>query len=169
MSRVSRRSATPNACPRTTRQRSWEERCRKSTSGSATVPPKRASLWRATDSAVLGEFRKRAVIDRQCLDARAPAPFADQLLHVGADLVETREPDAALAAHIVKQFERRLESREPAGQSRMPHRNPQPAEFPGGVELGAEHLHRPLWCRDRHAVAEITVVGVMREVVERPV
>src|SRR6266480_1903241 len=35
MSRASRRSATPNACPRTTRQRSWEERCRKSTSGSA--------------------------------------------------------------------------------------------------------------------------------------
>src|SRR4029077_3072491 len=38
MSRASRRSATPNACPRTTRQRSWEERCRKSTAGSATVP-----------------------------------------------------------------------------------------------------------------------------------
>src|SRR5271166_3674535 len=41
MSRVWRRSATPNACPRTTRQRSWEERCRKSTSGSATVPIRR--------------------------------------------------------------------------------------------------------------------------------
>ncbi len=27
-----------NVCPRTTRQRSWEERCRKSTSGSGTVP-----------------------------------------------------------------------------------------------------------------------------------
>src|ERR1700730_1097658 len=38
MSRASRRSATPNAYPRTTRQHSWEERCRKSTSGSATVP-----------------------------------------------------------------------------------------------------------------------------------
>src|ERR1700720_2406609 len=36
MSRASRRSATPNACPRTTSQRSWEEHCRKSTSGSAT-------------------------------------------------------------------------------------------------------------------------------------
>src|SRR5438105_1265016 len=34
MSRASRRSATPNACPRMTRQRSWEERCRRSTSGS---------------------------------------------------------------------------------------------------------------------------------------
>src|SRR5437660_941598 len=45
MSSASRRSATPNACPRTTRQRSWEERCRKSTSGSATVPiPPRHSL-----------------------------------------------------------------------------------------------------------------------------
>src|SRR6516162_5029291 len=38
MSRASHRSATLNACPRTTRQRSWEERYRKSTSGSATVP-----------------------------------------------------------------------------------------------------------------------------------
>src|SRR5215472_9889692 len=104
MSKASHRSATPNACPRATRQRSWEEHCRKSTSGSATVPPKRASLWRATDSAVLGEFRKRAVIDRQCLDARAPAPFGDQLLHVVANLVETREPDAALLAHVVEQF-----------------------------------------------------------------
>jgi hypothetical protein len=37
---------------------------------------------------------------------------------VGADLVETREPDAALAAHVVEQFERRLEPREPAGQGR---------------------------------------------------
>src|SRR5258706_13995243 len=37
MSRASRHSATPDACPRTTRQRSWEERCRKSSSGSATV------------------------------------------------------------------------------------------------------------------------------------
>src|SRR5437764_12637575 len=37
MSRASHRSATPNACPRTTRQHSWEERCRRSTSGSATI------------------------------------------------------------------------------------------------------------------------------------
>src|SRR6266851_1330612 len=34
MSRASRRSATPNACPRMTRQHSWEERCRRSTAGS---------------------------------------------------------------------------------------------------------------------------------------
>src|SRR3954454_17131834 len=38
MSRALRRSVTPNACPRMTRQRSWEERCRKSTNGSAIVP-----------------------------------------------------------------------------------------------------------------------------------
>src|SRR5207248_10702958 len=37
MSRPSNHSATPNACPRTTRQHSWEERCRRSTSGSATI------------------------------------------------------------------------------------------------------------------------------------
>src|SRR5947207_14897303 len=37
MSRASHRSATPNAYPRTTRQHSWEERCRRSTSGSATI------------------------------------------------------------------------------------------------------------------------------------
>src|SRR5215472_5278293 len=66
-------------------------------------------------------------------------------------------------------FERRLEPGEPAGQCRMPDRNPQPAEFPSGVELGAKHLHRAQRRRDRHAVAEIAVVGVMREVVERPV
>src|SRR5262249_31138528 len=35
MSRASRRSARPNACPRATRRRSWAERCRKSTNGSA--------------------------------------------------------------------------------------------------------------------------------------
>src|SRR4029450_11667722 len=35
MSRVSRRSAQPDACPRATRRRSWEERCDKSTSGEA--------------------------------------------------------------------------------------------------------------------------------------
>src|SRR5689334_4171586 len=34
MSRASRHSATPNACPRPTRRRSWEERCRTSTNGS---------------------------------------------------------------------------------------------------------------------------------------
>jgi 2-polyprenyl-6-methoxyphenol hydroxylase-like FAD-dependent oxidoreductase len=43
--RASRRSATPNACPRATRQRSWEERCRKSTSGSGTVSRFRQSVW----------------------------------------------------------------------------------------------------------------------------
>src|SRR5579862_1388555 len=36
MKRASRRSATPNASPRTTRRRLWEEICRKSTSGRST-------------------------------------------------------------------------------------------------------------------------------------
>src|SRR5229473_7564396 len=37
MSRASRRSVIPNACPRATRRCSWEERCRKSTSGDAVI------------------------------------------------------------------------------------------------------------------------------------
>src|ERR1051326_6216546 len=44
MSRASRRSARPNACPRTTSRRSWEERCRRSTNGSAAVLIGRVSL-----------------------------------------------------------------------------------------------------------------------------
>src|SRR6266446_9920271 len=44
MKRASRRSATPNACPRPTRQRSWEEHCRKSTSGSVTVRSDRTTM-----------------------------------------------------------------------------------------------------------------------------
>src|SRR5271167_2975671 len=53
MSRASRRSATPNACPRTTRQRSWEERCRKSTSGSATAAPQSDGIAQEPATALL--------------------------------------------------------------------------------------------------------------------
>src|ERR1700736_3489543 len=106
---------------------------------------------------------ERTTVDWEALVARCPAPLRHQLLHMVAHLVEPREPDAALRAHIVGKFEDRLEPGKAARQRRMPDRDPQRAVFPGRVEFAAEDLHRALWRGDRHPVAEIAVVGVVRE------
>src|SRR5271155_6129606 len=60
-------------------------------------------------SPFFGEFGERALVERERLVARRPAPLGHQPLHVVAHLVEPREPDAALCAHIVEKFEDRLE------------------------------------------------------------
>src|ERR1700749_1528946 len=61
MSRASHRSATPNACRKAIRRRSWEERCRRSTSGSAA-------------SGTIYELQKRLFLERVVLtyDFRLP-------------------------------------------------------------------------------------------------
>src|SRR5271155_2802214 len=62
-------------------------------------------------SPFLGEFGERALVERERLVARGPASLRHQPLNVIAHLVEPREPDAALCAHIVEKFEDRLEPR----------------------------------------------------------
>src|SRR5436190_13963340 len=75
MSRASRRSATPNACLRTTRQRSWEERCRRSTSGSATLtsraPFPQSKAWRD------GERGRRVAAELETAGAKIAFTQAD--------------------------------------------------------------------------------------------
>jgi hypothetical protein len=95
-----------------------------------------------------------ALVEREGLVARRPAALAHQLLHVVAHLVEPREPDTALGAHIVEKFEDRLKPRKAGRQCRMPDRDLQRAELPGRVELDAEDLHRPLRRGDRNSSSE---------------
>src|SRR5580693_10172636 len=61
-------------------------------------------------SPFFGEFGERALVERERLVARRPATLGHQLLHMVAHLVEPREPDAALGAHVVEQFQYRFES-----------------------------------------------------------
>src|ERR1700740_3237696 len=68
-----------------------------------------------------------ALVEREGLVARRPAALGHQPLHVIANLVEPREPDAALGMHMIEQFQYRLEPGEAARQCRMPDRDPQRA------------------------------------------
>src|SRR5215472_16151307 len=69
----------------------------------------RAKCSAISSSLLLGELRQRAPVDRQRFGARGPASLGDQFLHVVANLVEPREPHAALALHIIEQLQRCLE------------------------------------------------------------